>query len=276
MPGIRQSGGAGGRLIYVSDSATNSVNFYAYHTGKLEGSLSSGLSEPQGPCSDAKGSVWIANTGDSNVLEYPHGSTIPSQTLAVSGEYPVGCAVDSKGDVAVSDLTSTSDGNGNVEIFKGGKGTPTSVTCPNLAKYYFLAYDDKGNLFIDGFASLSNSESGLCEIPKGSSAGQAITLSNPPGFPGSVQWDGKYLAIEDQDAGSIGRFQVRGSTGTLKGTVVLNGAYAYGFTLSSKSRALSSGSNGIGIYKYPAGGDPIQTLPIIASGSLTVSPMSVL
>lgn len=111
--------GSGGRLIYVSDSETNTLSFYTYRDGKLKGSITAGLSEPQGLCSDQNGNVWLANTGDSNVVEYAHGATAPEQTLATPGQYPVGCSIDNKGDVAVSDIISTSDGNGNVDILRG-------------------------------------------------------------------------------------------------------------------------------------------------------------
>jgi hypothetical protein len=271
--------GSAGRLIYVTDSGTDTLYFYTYRRGKLKGSTSEGLSEPQGLCSEQNGNVFVANTGESDVFEYAHSTITPKQTLATPGEYPVGCAVDEKGDVAVSDIISTSDGNGNVEIFKGGTGSPISVTCPNLAKYYFLAYDKKGDLFVNGFATLSDGGAGLCEIPSGSTSGEAIALSSTLEFPGEVQWDGKYLVIADQDKATIGRFQIRGLRATLKGTVAFNGSTGVWFFLVSRDLALAFVSQGIGFFKYPAGGNAFKTLQL---GSLSeaigfaVSPTSVL
>ena len=267
-----------GRLIYVSDSGTNTAYFYSYRSGKLKGSITSGLSEPQGLCSDPKGNVWVANTAESDVVEYAYGATTPKQTLATTGQYPVGCSVDKKGDVAVSDIISTSDTGGNVEIFKGGKGSPTSVTCPNLDRYYFLGFDSKGNIFVDG--EDSSYAFAFCEIPSGGNSGEAIMLNAPPEFPGAVQWDGTYIVIEDQETGAIDRFRIRGTTGTLRGTVVLNGA-SFGFFLPSRDRVLSflSGSQGIGFFKYPAGGNAIKTLPLGGLSEpvgFTVSPTSIL
>jgi hypothetical protein len=251
--------GSAGRLIYVSDSGSNTVYFYTYPGGKLEGSTDEGISEPQGVCSEQNGDVWVANTGTSQLLKYAHGSIMSSGSLTTSGEYPVGCSVDKKGNVAVSDIISTSDTEGNVEIFKGGKGSATSVTCPNLYRYYFLAYDSKGNIFVDG--EDSSYAFAFCEIPSGSTSGEAIALNVNPEFPGEVQWDGKYVAIADQDTGTIDRFLIRGTRGTEKGTLVLDDATGW-FSLVSRHRALSFVSQGLGLFKYPAGGSAIKTVPI--------------
>jgi hypothetical protein len=43
--------GSAGRLIYVSDSGSNTLSFYTYRGGKLEGSTDEGISEPEGLCS---------------------------------------------------------------------------------------------------------------------------------------------------------------------------------------------------------------------------------
>ncbi len=276
-PQIRLPGaGSMGRLIYVSDAGTNTVSFYTYRGGKLEGSITSGLSEPQGLCSDPKGNVWVANTAESDVVEYAYGATTPKQTLATTGQYPAGCSVDKNGDVAVSDILSTSGGEGNVEIFKGGKGSATSVTCPNLSHYGGVAYDNKGNLFVTG--ENATDAFGLCEVPNGKTGGEAIRLNTPPESTGNVQWDGTYVAIGDA---TIERFLIRGTKGSLKRTVTLNGTSSGGmFLLPSRGRVLSfeSGEQGIGFFKYPAGGNALKTISIVESEPIgfTVSPMRVL
>ena len=66
----------------------------------------------------------MTNTEESQVPEYAHGTTVSNRALATSGEYPVGCSVDEKGDVAVSDT-----GIGLCEIKAGTtSGTPISLS----------------------------------------------------------------------------------------------------------------------------------------------------
>jgi hypothetical protein len=257
---------AKGEFAYISDSGTNTIYVYDYSSktgsfGSEVGSTTTSLSEPQGACSHKK-DAWVTNTSDSNVLEFVNGSTTSSGSLSISGEYPVGCSVDKKGDIAVSDIITTADGAGNVEIFKGGKGTPTSVTCPNLEKYYFISYDTKGNIWVDGTATLSSTGIGLCEIPKGATSGTAISLSAVPGFPGGVTVAGKDIDILDQDAATIDQYTVSGTTGTEVGTVTLSGVtdpvqdwQAGKFVLTANAASASATS-----FAYPAGGSAVSTV----------------
>ncbi|HXW76218.1 MAG TPA: hypothetical protein VEJ20_02290, partial [Candidatus Eremiobacteraceae bacterium] len=98
-----------GTLLYISDYGSNVVYFYNYTPGSIgseAGSISSGISGPQGLCSDKKGDVFVANTNDGQALEYKHGSTSVKSTLTTTGYYPAGCAVSKKGDLAVSGICS--------------------------------------------------------------------------------------------------------------------------------------------------------------------------
>jgi len=254
---------AKGGFAYVADSGDNTIYVYDFSKGmfgSLVGTDTSGTSEPQGACAHKK-DAWVTNTGESNVLEFANGSATSSNSLTISGEYPVGCSVDKKGDVAVSDIISTSDGNGNVEIFKGGKGTPTVATCPNLAKYYFIAYDKKGNIWVDGFATLSDSGIGLCEIAPGATTGTAISLNVLPEFPGGVTIAGKDIDILDQDTDSIDQYTVSGSTGTEVGSIALSDVsdpvqdWQDGkFVLTANAGDADATS-----FAYPAGGSPVST-----------------
>jgi hypothetical protein len=88
---------------------------------------------------------------------------------------------------------------------------------------------------------------------------------------GSVQWDGKYLAVGDQTANDIYRFAISGLTGTLEGTTQL------GFTGSglhivldfaitqrgSSSQTVVGGdvpNDQVLYWKYPEGGAPLKII----------------
>jgi hypothetical protein len=54
-------------------------------------------------------------------------------------------------------------------------------------------YDNKGNLYIE-----TGNYHSVCELPAGGSALIALAFNHDLGFPGSIMWDGKYLALTDQ------------------------------------------------------------------------------
>ncbi|HYL27600.1 MAG TPA: hypothetical protein VEW74_07175 [Candidatus Nitrosotalea sp.] len=250
-------------LLYISDYGSNVVDFYNYTPGKIgsqAGSISSGISGPQGLCSDKKGDVYVANTNNGQVLEYGHGSTTVKNTLTTSGEYPAGCSVSKKGDLAVTGICSNpSCGQGALLVFTKAKGTPKSYTCSNLYRYYFAAYDTKGNLYVDGESS--GGSFGLCELPKGSSTLGNISVSSPPSFPGGVQWDGKYVSIVDQNGAKADQYSVSGGSATLAGSVSLNGASDIVSDTINKGYLIGpdAGNLAVEIWAYPAGGSIVDS-----------------
>jgi len=253
------------KYAYISDSGSNEVFVYNWDGGfgSAVGSTSS-VSQPQGVCS-LKTAVYVANTNDSNVLLFKAPSTTSSGSLSTTGFYPVDCAVDSKGDVAVSNICTapTCAPEGNVMIFKGGKGTPTTATCPNLGRYYYLTYDKKGNIWVDG--EDASYFFAFCEIPAGSTNGQAISLNVDPEFPGGVQMSGKNVAIIDQDANTWDQYSISGTSGTLSGSVSLGGGISdpvSGFITKNGKYALTAnaGSANATAFAWPAGGNPVSTV----------------
>jgi hypothetical protein len=128
-----------------------------------------------------------------------------------------------------------------------------------LAKEYFDGYDPSGNLFADGFTG--GSAFALVELPKGSSKFVTIKTSNSPDFPGSVQWDGTYLTVFDQDTSETYQYTVSGTTATLKNTVQFTGAGDCAQTWIVKGLLYCGDADSGGeVFNYPAGGSAIATL----------------
>ncbi|HEV3092055.1 MAG TPA: hypothetical protein VGX91_11515 [Candidatus Cybelea sp.] len=195
---------------------------------------------------------WVV-AGEAQITEYQ----LPKkaiETLSDSVGPPSSCAMDNTGDLAVGILT-----NGDIDIFRHAKGSGT-VMSSTLAKEYFDGYDNKGNLFADGFSNGSGFE--LVELPKGSGTFETITTSNTVQFPGSVQWDGKYLTVADQSASALYRYTVKGTTATLMGTISLTGAGDCAQTWIAKSilYCADAGNAATEVFNYPAGGSPIAIL----------------
>jgi hypothetical protein len=179
------------------------------------------------------------------------------KTLSVAYSFPSSCAMDTSGDLAVGILYASGAGGGDVVIFKNASGSGTVYTTP-LDEEFFDGYDNQGNLFADGFTG-DRSGFALVELPKGSSNFETIKTSNIVDFPGSVQWDGTYLTVFDQDKNATYQYTVSGTTATLKGTVSYSGSSdcAQTWIVPGLVYCGDAGNDGGEIFDYPAGGSPI-------------------
>jgi hypothetical protein len=196
--------------------------------------------------------------GPDQITEYKVPKT-PIKTLSIPGSFPTSCAMDANGDLAVGIYDGTASAiGGDIVIFKSASGSGTAYTTP-LDEEFFDGYDNQGNLFADGFGDGGFE---LIELPRGSSTSEKITTSNSPEFPGSVQWDGTYLTVFDQDTSETYQYTVSGTTATLKNTVQFTGASDCAQTWIVKGLVYcgDAGNEDGEVFKYPAGGSPIATL----------------
>jgi hypothetical protein len=250
----------GQSLLYVTDFSGGEVFVYSYPQGKLVGQLT-GLNEPNGACVDKTGDVWIADTGASKIVEYKHGGKWPIKTLDDAGNLPLGCAVNpNDGDLAVSNKSTLFGEPGNVLIYKSGRGKPAGYwDWPFMYNMYFLSYDDKGDIFVDG---KSAGFFRFAELPAGSRTFTNIYLNRAVYFPGGVQWEGSYVAVGDQEYGfhkpgtsAIDKVEVSGSSGTIIGAVVFKGKHdIVQFWIQGKSVVgPDAGWTSNNIYSYPTG-----------------------
>jgi hypothetical protein len=277
------------KLLYVSAFNGNDVTVYDYASGKQVGMLT-GFSSPAGQCVDAKGDVYIANSGDGVVDEYAHGGKTAIKTFATSGD-AFGCSVDKGNDVAVTDFLGASYAAGSVTIFP--KGSSEGVVYSNPADCYYIwnaGYDDKGNLVMIAENEASEAVT-FCAVLKGSKSLTTLTAS---GFtiysPDSTMWDGKYIALGDQQIG--GGFQsgmieatLSGSTLTSHGQVVLSdtcqGNYSHviqpfivgrqNTPINDKQGKVVAGANefcsaDFRLWHYPAGGTPFKAFTFQSGG----------
>jgi hypothetical protein len=193
--------------------------------------------------------------GQNQITEYRVPKT-PLKTLSVAYSFPTSCAMDNTGDLAVGVFFESGKGGGDVLIFKNASGSPTVYSTP-LSGEYFDGYDPQGNLFADGFNPSGAVQ--LVELPKGSSKFEAITTSNTLQFPGSVQWDGKYVTVFDQVANNFYQYTISGTKATLKNTISLSGSgdCAQTWNVGSLVYCGDAGTDGGEVFKYPAGGSPV-------------------
>ena len=267
-------------LLYIANYYTNIVRVYSYPAAKLVGSLTADIYVPDGVCVDNHNNVWIVNnsedpSGGAKIVEYKHGGTKPIATLHDDFEYSETCSVDpTTGNLAVTNYGNYSNGPGSVSIYTHAKGDPKIYDDSKIATMYFCGYDPNGDLFVDGVNTDGHFQ--LAELPKGEKIFTNITLKGGTiYYPGQVQWDGKHLAVGDQDAGNTPSgysysaiYQTTGAGGKIVGETPLDdsldvaGFWIQGDTVvapNAPELASQSGGN-VYFYKYPGGGAPKKNL----------------
>ncbi len=204
--------------------------------------------------------MWNAGRTNDVVTEYSVPDNKVLKTVSLNYTYTSSCAMNAAGDLAVGVLLGNSFGpGGQVVIFKNATGSGKVYNTP-LNKEYFGGYDPNGNLFADGLDTSYSFM--LVELPKGHKKFVTIKTSNSPQFPGSVQWDGKYLSVFDQLTSETYRYTVSGTTATLQSTVQYSGASdcAQTWIVTGLLYCADAGNDDGEVYNYPAGGSPAATL----------------
>ncbi len=248
------------RLLFISDLGKGTVTIFTMPGLAVKGQIT-GLTEPEGECSDVSGHVWVAVVGSQEVMELSRtGKMIGSVSTSPYG-YPKSCAVDPKtGNLAVALHLSTRFGPGRVLVYKGGSGSPTSYRNFFQGTYYFPAYNDRGDLFVDGCLAYpcGPGEYMLSELP---ARGRIMHFVKITGgkiyFPGNLIWSNKnhYMYAFDQDCGDTHAacaytLSISGSKGIITGST--------GNFLDSKGNQICDmieGTIGANGEKLAAGGD---------------------
>jgi hypothetical protein len=251
-------------LLYVSDLYNNLVDVYSYPNLKVVGQLKTDMLSPDGLCTDKKGDVFVVNNtpNDDDVLEFAHGGTTPIQTLSDPAQVAVSCSVDPvTGNLAVTNIENISEGPGSISIYTGATGYPMMYSAPNIGSYYYCGYDDKGNLYIDGFSGgISEGSFEFAEMPKGKATFNSIALKGATiNFPGNIFYDGKYVDVADQDEARNGYiitsaiYRTTGSGGkVVSGDILQNSDDVTAYLVDGTS-LLGTNFYGttVGFWKYP-------------------------
>jgi hypothetical protein len=134
------------------------------------------------------------------------------------------------------------------------------------------AMTTKATWFVDGVDESYDFQ--FAELAAKSKSFMAITLNQNIQGPGQVQWDGRNIAIEDSAASPsvLYRFSMSGSMGQEVGSTVLNGATMVAqFWIHGKQVVGSDGYDMVGIWDYPVGGSPVDTISVSSPYGVTVS-----
>ena len=196
---------------------------------------------------------WNAGRTNDLITEY----RVPNKlikTLSLDYTFTSSCAMNTSGDLAVGVLLGNCYGpGGQVVIFKNAAArVPCTIRrWPRVLRRLRSQRESLCRRFW-----LASYNFALVELPKGSSNFVTIKTSNSPEFPGSVQWDGTYLTVFDQQTSETYQYTVSGTTATLKNTVQFTGAGDCAQTWIVKGLLYcgDAGNDDGEVFKYPAGG----------------------
>lgn len=265
------------KLLYISNDYPGQVLVYNYKTDALVGTIS-GFQSPSGQCVDANGDVWIADTESGIVSEYAHGGT--TMIGSVKAIQPIGCAISPNGDLAISAAsTGVSD---EIEVWKSASGQPTVYASHACTFLLTPAYDNRGNLIVEG----ENTTTGPwepCVLMAGSSSLVAATLNSSLLTGGGAAWDGQHIvlaAVRSRVSTKLLRVAIA-SSGSINvvGTTTLTSdpncknfgaAVELPFVVGDKNTPLNRKLGKVllggddcpqsrfGFWRYPSGGEPFK------------------
>jgi DNA-binding beta-propeller fold protein YncE len=249
-------------VLWVSDLGTNSVYKCTPKRCEVE---STGFSEPQGMAAPKKGgNVYVADTANSRVVELDkNGNQIA--VLADPGYYPVGVGVALDGTVGVANICDVkSCSQGNIEFYAPGATSPTSTANGVFARYYFGGFDAAGNFYNDGTDGSGIAHVGI--VAAGSTTDVDTGIAGI-GFPGGVQVAQQkkgleVLDVDDQSCPCIDQYSLPSLT--FLGSIQFGGVDPVTFALNKSDNDMwvaDAGQESLEEFAYPAGGDPIYSLP---------------
>ena len=259
-----------GDLLYLTDVAKNDVEVLSYPGTRHIATLT-GFGRPRAECAGPQGHVWIADIQGVDVLEYAHGGSKPIAALSTPAA-PRGCSVNGPGNA----IAVTGGSRGVIlSVYRHGAGgwrDPVTFTDASIKNVSFCAFDPQGNLFVDGTGK--GRAFRLAELPRGAHALVDLTVDASIVGAGQMQWDGTNLAVGDDRVSPsvIYQFSVSGSTATSVGSTTLNGTTTVEQFWIDGSQVIGPDFNAaVGIWKYPAGGDPVKTITSVRGYGAAVS-----
>jgi len=255
----RRSNGRIWASAFANDpSGSGFVNYYRLH-GKEQpplGQLSGALDGPEGMATDARGTLYVANTIAGNVLVYAPGATSPTKTLTdLKGWVPGEIALGADGTLYVTNIhgplpkkcgTFCIPKPGNIVVYARGSDKPTAVyrTWPATQAYYpiGIGLDNKGDIFVSCETSaVSGEDASVIEIAAGSKTPTETGIVL--GYAGGITFDSKgHMLVGDLTCPCIDVFH-RGSNMPSRQIVKTGTPVTFTFDASGRDLYVANGAN---------------------------------
>ena len=243
-------------LIYAVGDQSSFI--FKYPQGKLVHRLpATGLSA----CTDHAGSVFVTQVG--SIARYEHGGTKPAETYKVAGS-AYSCSISPKTHDLAAVVFCLKRCGEEVVVMGEQRRHRRHYHVASLTSLLYCAYDDRGNLFVDGY---NGSQFALAELTSGATQFVGISLKSHIQYAAQIQWDGTYLAIETRVNPVIYRVSISGSDARIVGRTVLDGvgtrasqSWIRDGTIAVPSASYNKRPIEIFFWNYPAGGQPTKII----------------
>jgi hypothetical protein len=241
-------------ILFVANGRNNAVDIYDKNPpNALLGVITKGIVGPNGMAVDAAGDLFVANTDNQTVTEYPPGSTKPSKTYTkgFNGHLltnPLNVAVGNDGTLYLVNYTFVGNGSEVLEYPRHSLNPSLRISIPGGAEG--LALDHNNNLYVS-----YNGQAGgqILKFAPHSTTGKDLGIVF--GFAGGLAFDGKgNLVVCDQTAPAIYVFPPGATKPSKTITTGFRDPYhiAFGQHFHRLYVADSVGHD-LPIYSYPAG-----------------------
>jgi hypothetical protein len=178
-------------LVYLSKATANSIVVFRLD-GKRIGAITKDVYYPQGIFVDAHGTLYVANSGANDVLEFKRGASSPFKVLTDYGWQAEDVTVCPDGTVYVANILKSGGGSGDIEVYDDGSRNPTrSLNWNGGGFFFFLTCDAHGNLFA---ALVPGTTGTVVEFPHGKQSG-AMMLP--------IFWGGNPSGITADPSGNL-------------------------------------------------------------------------
>ena len=228
-------------VVYISLATSNSIAVFQLN-GKRIATISTDVNYPQGLFADAHGTLYVANRGSNDVLEFKRGASAPFAILRDGQKQPEGVTVCPSGTVYVTNI------GGDIAVFAHGSGTPTGkLTYDGGGVFFFATCDASGNVF--GTLVLGTTGT-VAEFPGGRQKGATQLPIFFGGNPAGIQADNAGNLLVAGQGDGVEEFTEDGQpTGLQITTAGLNE-----IALSPDGTLLlGSSANGALQYSFPGG-----------------------
>ncbi|HLY03092.1 MAG TPA: hypothetical protein VKR56_11445 [Candidatus Cybelea sp.] len=221
------------QLLYVAENSLSKIDVYdagKYDAGPVA-EITAGVDDPVGLCIGADGVLYVANNSSNSISEYEPGKTTPFQTITDGLDFPEYCALDSRGNLWVTNLA------GSVTEYKKGTTTPRTTITNGVSLPTGIAFDRSGNLYVANLDAESGYVAVYAEGGKVPSRtitdgiwdadGIAVDTKGTLYVTNLVTQTGNYGDVEEYKAGQNQPYQTIGHLDSPEDVIVNNAGYAY-------------------------------------------------
>jgi len=196
------------RSIWVADAGANAV--YRCTSVKCK-AVGSGWSAPSGMCADHWGDVFVADAGNSRIVELDSfGGQLG--VYADPGQYPSGCATAYRDrTLAVTNAHGTSGGSGNIVFYAYGTTSPTKTVAGVDVAFDYCGFDKDGRLYDSGTDASGTVHIGVVAKNGSVNMDTGLTGLSAPGGVQIADYRG-LLSISDPAANAIRQYTLPGLT----------------------------------------------------------------